>query len=176
MDAVSISWRLTKQISSALEISMSLATFWMNITNVIFWTHGQSCNLKPFVSHPARKIYQQSSSNQWVFLKQNSAEHGTTGLTLWELADAETSGGKVERFYWSQKETGLSENPPNQRSNWQKRKPNECRPQRNRLRKQMKRAKLTTQIRTALLNLRDYRREELAFKPYKILQVIPSCF
>ena len=35
-DAVSISPRSTKQISSALEVSMPQATLWVNSTNIIF--------------------------------------------------------------------------------------------------------------------------------------------
>ena len=86
-----IGLRLTKQISSALEIPLSQATFWVDSMNVIYWIHGQSRNYKPFVSHRVGEIHQQSDPNQWHYVptKQNPADFGTRGLTVSELADSE---------------------------------------------------------------------------------------
>lgn len=86
-----IGLRLTKQISSALEIPLSQATFWVDSMNVIYWIHGQSRNYKPFVSHRVGEIHEQSDPNQWRYVptKQNPADFGTRGLTVSELADSE---------------------------------------------------------------------------------------
>ena len=53
-----IGLRLTKQISSALEIPLSQATFWVDSMNVIYWIHGQSRNYKPLVSHRVGEIHE----------------------------------------------------------------------------------------------------------------------
>ena len=58
-----IGLRLTTQISSALEIPMSQATFWVDSMSVVFWIHGQSCNYKPFVSHPVGEIHKNLNLN-----------------------------------------------------------------------------------------------------------------
>jgi len=51
-------------------------------------------------SQPVREILQQSNPNQWLILNwQTSAKQSPTELTLWELAEAETSLRKVQRFY-----------------------------------------------------------------------------
>ena len=86
-----IGLRLTKQISSALEIPLSQATFWVDSMNVIYWIHGQSRNYKPFVSHCVGEIHERSEPNQWRYVptKQNPADFGTRGLTVSELADSE---------------------------------------------------------------------------------------
>ena len=86
-----IGLRLTKQISAALEIPLSPATFWVDSMNVVYWIHGQSRNYKPFVSHRVGEIHEQSDPNQWRYVptKQNPADFGTRGLTVSELADSE---------------------------------------------------------------------------------------
>lgn len=85
-----IGLQLRKQISSALEIPLSLATFWIDSMKVIYWIHGQSHNYKPFVSHRVGEIHKQSNPNQWRYVptKQNPADFGTRGLTVSELADS----------------------------------------------------------------------------------------
>lgn len=82
---------LTKQISAALEIPLSPATFWVDSMNVVYWIHGQSRNYKPFVSHRVGEIHEQSDPNQWRYVptKQNPADFRTRGLTVSELADSE---------------------------------------------------------------------------------------
>ena len=86
-----IGLRLTKQISAALEIPFSPATFWVDSMNVVYWIHGQSRNYKPFVSHRVGEIHKQSDPNQWRYVptKQNPVDFGTRGLTVSELADSE---------------------------------------------------------------------------------------
>ena len=70
---------------------MPQATFWVDSMNVVFWIHGQSRNYKPFVSHRVGEIHEKSNPNQWRYVptKQNPADHGTRGLTVSHLADAE---------------------------------------------------------------------------------------
>ena len=75
---------------------------------------------------------------QWLLLKQTSAEHGTTGHNLGIIADYRASRGRVPRPYCFQRKICLSENSLHQRRFWQKWKPNECKPQRNKLRRQIK--------------------------------------
>ena len=86
-----IGLRLTKQISSALKIPLSQATFWVDSMNVIYWIHGQSRNYKPFVSHRVGEIHEQSDPNQWSYVptKKDPADFGKRGLTVSELADSE---------------------------------------------------------------------------------------
>lgn len=88
---VMIGLRLTKQISSALEIPIQQATFWVDSVNVIYWIHGQSHNYKPFVSHRVGENHEYSSPNQWLYIptKHNPTDHGNTGLTVSELADSD---------------------------------------------------------------------------------------
>ena len=43
--------RLTKQVSTALEIPMKDATFWVDSMNVLHWIHRRSRDYKPFVAH-----------------------------------------------------------------------------------------------------------------------------
>ncbi|XP_074627018.1 uncharacterized protein LOC141885020 [Acropora palmata] len=87
-----IGLRLMKQITSALEIPLSQATFWVDSMNIIYWIHGQSRNYKPLVSHRVGEIHEQSDPNQWRYVptKQNPADFGTRGLTVSELADIKT--------------------------------------------------------------------------------------
>ena len=86
-----IGLRLTKPISSALEIPLLHATFWIDSMNVIYWIHWQSRNYKPFVSHRVGEIHEQSEPNWWRYVptKQNPADYGTRGLIFSELADSE---------------------------------------------------------------------------------------
>ena len=86
-----IGLRLTKQISSTLEIPLSQATFLVDSMNVIYWIHGQSRNYKPFVFLSVGKIHEQSDPNQWRYVptKQNPADFRTRGLTVSELAHSE---------------------------------------------------------------------------------------
>nr|XP_058942387.1 uncharacterized protein LOC131770692 [Pocillopora verrucosa] len=172
-----IGLRLTKQISAALEIPLSPATFWVDSMNVVYWIHGQSRNYKPFVSHRVGEIHEQSDPNQWRYVptKQNPADFGTRGLTVSELADSEM---------WWKGPTFLAF----PESDWPK--PKAANPKEEAL------TEVRAERRPDLKNQLSRQEEEndnpnseqehstfvilekgkLAFKPSKILQMVPSFF
>ena len=86
-----IGLRLTKQISSMLEIPIKDAMFWVDSKNVLSWTQGQSQNYKLFVFHRAGEIHDESSPEQWkyVLMEFNPADFGTCGLSVWELKESQ---------------------------------------------------------------------------------------
>ena len=83
--------RLTKQISSVLEIPIKDATFWVDSKNVLYWIQGRSRNYKPFVSHRVGEIHDGSSPEQWKYVstKFNPADFGTRGLSVRELKESQ---------------------------------------------------------------------------------------
>ncbi|CAB3981675.1 Hypothetical predicted protein [Paramuricea clavata] len=61
--------RLTKQVSTALEIPVKDATFWVDSMNVLHWIHGRSRDYKPFVAHRVGEI----------------ADYGSRGMNVSEM-------------------------------------------------------------------------------------------
>ena len=71
--------RLTKQVSTALEIPVKDATFWVDSMNVLHWIHGRSRDYKPFVAHRVGEIHDESCPDQWkhVPTELNPADYGS---------------------------------------------------------------------------------------------------
>ena len=59
--------------------------------NVGYWIQGQSRECNPFITHRVGEIHEFSAPNQWRYVPTdvNSADLGTRGLTVQELASAD---------------------------------------------------------------------------------------
>ena len=59
--------------------------------NVGYWIRGQSRESNPFITHRVGEIHEFSAPNQWRYVPTdvNSADLGTRGLTVEELASAD---------------------------------------------------------------------------------------
>ena len=166
-----IGLRLTKQVSSALEIPIQQATFWVDSMNVIYWIYGQSRNYKPFVSHRVGEIHEYSSPNQWRYVptKHNPADHGTRGLTVSELADSDMWWNGPQFLLFS--ESGW----PERRSSQPAEALTEGKSERRQtLKEQFKSSDEETAIRTLAQNSLTFAITRLPFRPDKIFQMVPS--
>jgi hypothetical protein len=83
--------RLTKQVSTALEIPVKDATFWVDSMNVLHWIHGRSRDYKPFVAHRVGEIHDESCPDQWkhVPTELNPADYGSRGMNVSEMKNSQ---------------------------------------------------------------------------------------
>ena len=91
MGGALIGARLTKQVSTALEIPMNDATFWVDSMNVLHWIHGRSRDYKPFVAIRVREIHDKSCPDQWKYVptELNPADYGSRGMNVSEMKDSQ---------------------------------------------------------------------------------------
>ena len=83
--------RLTKQVSTALEIPMKDATFWVDSMNVLHWIHGRSRDYKPLVAHRVGEIHDESCPDQWKYVptELNPADYGSRGMNVSEIKNSQ---------------------------------------------------------------------------------------
>ena len=83
--------RLTKQVSTALEIPVKDATFWVDSMNVLHWIHERSRDYKPFVAHRVGEIHDESCPDQWkhVPTELNPADYGSRGMNVSEMTNSQ---------------------------------------------------------------------------------------
>ena len=79
--------RLTKRISTALDIPMSTTVFCSNSVNVLWWVRGRSRQFKPFVANRVGEIQSNSDPDKWRYVPTsiNPADLLSRGMRAAEL-------------------------------------------------------------------------------------------
>ena len=86
MSAV-IGVRLSKRISSVMEIKLNELVFWSDSLNVLWWIRGRSREFKPFVANRVGEIQSSTDPAQWRYVptKLNPADILSRGMSAVEL-------------------------------------------------------------------------------------------
>ena len=79
--------RLSKRISSVMEIKMNQLVFWSDSLNVLWWIRGRSREFKPFVANRVSEIQSSTDPAQWRYVptKLNPADILSRGMSAVEL-------------------------------------------------------------------------------------------
>ncbi|CAB4028547.1 Hypothetical predicted protein, partial [Paramuricea clavata] len=94
--------RLTKQVSTALEIPVKDSTSWVDSMNVLHWIHGRSRDYKPFVAHRVGEIHDESCPDQWkhVPTELNPADYGSRGRNACKELKVEARKQEIRVRSW----------------------------------------------------------------------------
>ena len=87
--AAVIGTRLAIRIAKVLDIPMSLATFWSDSANALWWIRGRSRKFKPFVANRVGEIQTYTNPDQWrhVPTALNPADFLSRGMKATELIE-----------------------------------------------------------------------------------------
>ena len=79
--------RLSKRISSVMDLKMNQLVFWSNSLNVLWWVYGRSREFKLFVANRVGEIQSSTDPAQWKYVptKLNPADILSRGMTAVEL-------------------------------------------------------------------------------------------
>ena len=99
--------KVSKIVSSALNVSLTRFQFWSDSNNVLWWIRGCSRSFRPFVAHRVGDIQSHTSPEQWRYVssKSNPADILSRGIEVAALAnnDCWWSGPaflKIDKSKW----------------------------------------------------------------------------